>query len=161
MRLLLVLAPLLLAGCAERGGVPPPPAAVPPSLLIDRAGNDTLQVFVHAKQGNTRYAHLDLAWSDNTTGALGPAERRAWNDTYAFDVALGTNAAALLVQAQLRDVGQQRYYWNGSVALNLSAAPPTLRVLALPLLPGAPSLGPAREQQLPFETLLQQQERFP
>jgi hypothetical protein len=147
----LLVAALVCTGCVSPDAAPAPPAPpgaslLPPSVVVDRAvGRDALQVYVHAKQGNVRYAHLNLS-VDNAT-----MEQRA--GAYALDVVLDRTEAHLVVEVVDGDVP---YRWAARVALNLTEEPRTLLVAA-----HDPGDGYARERAhaLPYEKLLPREER--
>lgn len=121
MRVLwLLLAPLLLAGCTQSPAGAGPlvsPGPLPPSLLLDRTANGTLQVFVHAKQGLTRYDFINLSVENITLLSRARA--------YAVDVPLDVPAAHLGVEVV---EGEVTYVWAARYALNLTADGPMLTV---------------------------------
>ncbi|MCA1814082.1 MAG: hypothetical protein LC624_09045 [Halobacteriales archaeon] len=150
MRLLLALAPLLIAGCLGSGPQAQPQtqpiSLLPPSLLIDRgATNASLQVYVHAKQGNVRYDAIVI--TPHVAEAAAPNATLVHQAVYAVDVQYDRAQENFTITAF---EGPQRYQWDGNVALNLTA--PSIAVSVLD-----PQRGwlPAVNATLPYETLLQ------
>jgi hypothetical protein len=142
----MLLLPVLLAGCTQPAASPgaaPPPAAslslLPPTLLLDRAPNDTLEAVVHGKAGNVRYDRINVS----VDGKL--VLQRTM--VYALDEALPAAQANLTVRVE---EGDAAYNWSARVALNLTAHPPLLDVV--PWENGA--WGAERNATLPFEKLL-------
>lgn len=141
VRLWLLLAPLLLAGCTQPGASPPPtPGPLPPSLLVDRALQGTLQLYVHAKQGNVRYDFINLSVENATLLIRASA--------YAVDHTLPEAAAHVEVEAV--DAGVV-YHWAARVALNETARPTSLIVETWD---GEEGYSFPREFALPYEKLL-------
>jgi hypothetical protein len=153
MRLGLLAVPLLLlAGCTQETPSPPSPpgpGALPPSLLVDRSANGTLQVYVHAKQGNVRYAFINLTeFNDFEPNLTWSSRTRPFPSVYAVDLDLGVPAANLSVEVVEGDV---TYRWQARHILNLTAEPMTLIVQPYD---AGERAAPARDHSLPFEKLL-------
>jgi hypothetical protein len=162
----LLLAPFLLAGCAggpnAPGSAAPPPAPptmLPPSLLVDLGANasagdpPSLQVYVHAKNGNVRYDFLNL--TERNDAPAGDPSLLTWRErvtgrerAYALDEDLDRQHANLSLEAV---AGAAKWSWSGNLTLVTTASPPLLRLAFL---------DPARGWQepvnvtLPYETLL-------
>lgn len=156
MRLLLALAPLLVAGCLQPGPSPAPSPApaslLPPTLLIDRGSqNGSLQFYVHAKQGNVRYDWINLTLAP--PGEAGNFTRRSptntVHDAYALDVVADQPRLDVRVEAV---AGERFYAWAAGVALNLTGARPTLHIL--PMAGAGAGASGDRNVTLPFEELL-------
>ena len=144
MRLWLLLAALLLAGCTQPGASPvPTPGPLPPSLLVDRSPLGTLQLYVHAKQGLVRYDHLNLT-VDNAT-----AFRRA--GAYSLEEVLPSSSGHVQVDVVQ---GELAWTWAARLALDPGEHPPLLTVEVLE----DGEYAPARDFGLPYEKLLPRQE---
>lgn len=110
MLLLTSLLAVAISGCtSSREPLPslPPPSLLPPSLLVDRGLSDGLQLYVHAKQGNVRYAFINLSVENATARGL--------VEIYSFETELATRAAHVLVDAV---EGSVTYSWEGRLELN-------------------------------------------
>jgi hypothetical protein len=151
MRLWLVLAPLLLAGCTQPAEPmqPAAPSALPPSLLLDRTVAGTLQLYVHAKQGNVRYDFINVTeWNDFQPNVTWSNRTSPREDAYALDLDVGRGRATFAVEVV---EGDTHYAWGARVALNDTARPPSINVAAMD--PDG-SFGAARDVALPYEKLL-------
>lgn len=153
MRLWLLLPSLLVAGCLQPGAPQTAPPVttnpLPPSLLLDRTPNGTLQVYVHAKQGNVRYDFINLTERNDFQPNLTWVSRTTPHEAaYAVDVDLGAARANLTVDVVQ---GDARMTWSARVALNETARPATLRVETLE---EHGVYATPREFPLPFERLL-------
>lgn len=146
---LLLLAPLLLAGCTQGPAGPGPAAApgpLPPSLLVDRTANATLQVYLHAKHGNVRYDFINVTVENLTVASEALA--------YAVDLHLAVPAAHLDVTVV---EGEVTYRWAARYALNDTEDPPLLTVE--PFDREAGTYDDARDAALPHEKLLPREAR--
>lgn len=149
MRSWLLVFPLLLTGCTQtetspaRSPTGPSPstliASLPPALLVDRSLQGTLQLVVHAKQGNLRYDFINIT-VDNATLQ---SERGA----YTAEIVLNTTQARVVVQVVATE---GKYAWRAWLQLNATAKPPTVLIQPLDA-----ANSPQQNATLPFEKLLE------
>lgn len=157
VRVWLFLAPLLLAGCTQPPPGPSPQATgpLPPSLLVDRTANGTLQVYVHAKQGNVRYDFVNLTeYNDFEPSLTWHSRERTHAEVYAVDLVLERPHANLSVEVL---EGEVRYAWRATFDLNLTARVAMLDVQAYDA--SAEAWDERRTFGLPYEKLLPREER--
>lgn len=157
MRLGLLALALLLAGCTQpqAGPTPQAPGPLPPSLLLDRTTNGTLQVYVHAKQGNVRYDVVNLTeFNDFMLNATWYSSTRGFRDVYAVDEDLGRPHANLSVEVL---EGEVHYAWRATFDLNLTGRALMLDVKAYDAADEA--WDEKRTYGLPYEKLLPREER--
>jgi hypothetical protein len=130
VRLSLLLLALLLAGCTQPTtpqAQPSGPALVlPPSVLFDRTSNGTLQLYLHAKQGNVRLDWTNVTLRNdfqtnaaNRTNATWTERTQSFERRYAVDLDLGATRANVSVEAVDRGT---HYTWSGRVLLNDTVA---------------------------------------
>lgn len=150
MRFRLLLATALLAGCTQPEAGPAPPSLVPPSLVVDRVGNASLQLYVHSKQGNVRYDFVNLTeHNDREVSDWSSAEVTRRTMAYAVDVVLPKPWVNLTVEVVESDV---RYVWRATFDLNLTGRNPAVDVHAYDA--AGDAWEPRRTLGLPFEKLL-------
>jgi hypothetical protein len=162
VRLGLLLLALLLAGCTQpttpQAQPSGPGLVLPPSVLFDRTSSGTLQLYVHAKQGNVRldWANVTLRGDfhvGNGTNATGTERTESFERRYAVDLDLGAPRVNVTLEAIDRGA---RYTWSGRVLLNDTVA---TRVHVQPWT--AEGWSRPLNATLPFETYLARAEASP